>query len=72
MSARTLRRRLQEQGLTFDRLLEQIRLARAVSLLANPKMPVQRITEEAGYSDVRSFRRAFRRWTGQSPSDFRR
>lgn len=72
MSARTLRRRLQEQGLTFDRLLEQIRLARAVSLLANPRMPVQRITEEAGYSDVRSFRRAFRRWTGQSPSDFRR
>ncbi|MNF49721.1 HTH-type transcriptional regulator VirS [compost metagenome] len=71
MSGRTLRRRLTEHALTFEALLEQVRQARTMSLLANPEMSIERITEEVGYSDVRSFRRAFRRWTGQSPSAYR-
>jgi AraC-like DNA-binding protein len=71
MSSRTLRRRLTEHALTFEALLEQVRQARTMSLLANPDMPIERITEEVGYSDVRSFRRAFKRWTGMSPSAWR-
>ena len=71
MSSRTLRRRLTEHALTFEALLEQVRQARTLSLLANPDMPIERITEEVGYSDVRSFRRAFKRWTGMSPSAWR-
>lgn len=71
MSSRTLRRRLTEHSLTFEALLEQVRQARTMSLLANPDMPIERITEEVGYSDVRSFRRAFKRWTGKSPSAWR-
>jgi AraC-like DNA-binding protein len=71
MSSRTLRRRLTEHALTFETLLEQVRQARTMSLLANPDMSIERITEEVGYSDVRSFRRAFKRWTGMSPSAFR-
>jgi len=71
MSGRTLRRRLTEHALTFEALLEQVRQARTMSLLANPEMSIERITEEVGYSDVRSFRRAFKRWTGQSPSAYR-
>jgi AraC-like DNA-binding protein len=68
MSSRTLRRRLAEHDMTFDALQEQVRRARAMSLLNNPDMPIERIAEELGYSDVRGFRRAFKRWTGLSPS----
>ncbi|MDA8485241.1 AraC family transcriptional regulator [Pseudomonas resinovorans] len=68
MSSRTLRRRLAEHAVTFDALLEQVRRARAMSLLNNPELPIERIAEELGYSDVRGFRRAFKRWTGLSPS----
>jgi AraC-like DNA-binding protein len=71
MSSRTLRRRLTEHSLTFEALLEQVRRGRTLNLLANPELSIERITEEVGYSDVRSFRRAFRRWTGMSPSAFR-
>nr|WP_288915177.1 AraC family transcriptional regulator [uncultured Pseudomonas sp.] len=71
MSSRTLRRRLTEHNLTFEALLEQVRRGRTLNLLANPDWSIERITEEVGYSDVRSFRRAFRRWTGMSPSAFR-
>ncbi len=72
MSGRTLRRRLAEQGLSFDVLLDNVRRTRVFSLLANPRMLFEQIAGEAGYSDVRSFRRAFKRWTGVSPSEFRR
>ncbi|MGZ0782960.1 AraC family transcriptional regulator [Pseudomonas saponiphila] len=71
MSGRTLRRRLSEHGLTFETLLERVRQARTLNLLSNPELSIERITEEVGYSDVRSFRRAFKRWTGLSPSAFR-
>jgi len=72
MSGRTLRRRLAELGLSFDALLDNVRRTRVLSLLANPRLLFEQIAAEAGYSDVRSFRRAFRRWTGVSPSEFRR
>lgn len=42
-----------------------------MSLLGNPGMSIERITEEVGYRDIRSFRRAFKRWTGVSPATFR-
>lgn len=71
MSGRTLRRRLTDHGLTFEALLEQVRRSRTMGLLRNPGLSIERITQEVGYSDVRSFRRAFKRWTGLSPSAFR-
>ncbi|CAK16067.1 AraC family transcriptional regulator [Pseudomonas entomophila] len=71
MSSRTLRRHLVEHGITFDGLQEQVRQARATSLLGNPRMPIERVAEALGYSDVRGFRRAFKRWTGLSPSAWR-
>lgn len=71
MSGRTLRRRLGEQGLSFEALLNNVRRTRVMSLLVNPDLPIERVAEATGYSDVRSFRRAFKRWMGVSPSEFR-
>lgn len=72
MSGRTLRRRLGAQGLSFETLLNNVRRTRVMSLLGNPELPIERIAEQGGYSDVRSFRRAFKRWTGVRPSEYRR
>jgi AraC-like DNA-binding protein len=71
MSSRTLRRHLTKHGVTFDGLQEQVRRSRAMSLLGNPQMAIERVAEALGYSDVRGFRRAFKRWTGRSPAAWR-
>lgn len=72
MSGRTLRRRLAGSGVSFEALVENVRKTRALSLLTHSGFPVERVAAETGYSDVRNFRRAFKRWTGVSPSEYRR
>ncbi|MEA1030550.1 AraC family transcriptional regulator [Pseudomonas sp. N-137] len=71
MSDRTLRRRLTAHALTYEMLRDQVRYMRSQRLLETPGLSVERVSHELGYSDIRSFRRAFRRWTGQTPSAFR-
>lgn len=71
MSGRTLRRRLSAGGMSFEALVENVRKTRALSLLTHPGVAVERVAIETGYSDVRNFRRAFKRWTGVSPSEYR-
>lgn len=71
MSGRTLRRRLATSGMSFETLVENVRKTRALSLLTHSDVAVERIAAETGYSDVRNFRRAFKRWTGVSPSEYR-
>lgn len=71
MSSRTLRRRLTAGGVSFEALVENVRKTRALSLLAHSDVAIERVAMAAGYSDVRSFRRAFRRWTGVSPKEYR-
>ena len=71
MSGRTLRRRLSAGGMSFEALVENVRKTRALSLLTHSGVAVERIAIETGYSDVRNFRRAFKRWTGVSPSEYR-
>lgn len=67
LSARTLRRRVTEQGTSFQALLEEVRHARALALLAERSAKVEHVARALGYADSSNFRRAFRRWTGQSP-----
>jgi len=72
ISARTLQRRLAGRGLTFRRLVDEVRLEGAVNLLIGSEIPNSEISARLGYSKPSGFCRAFARWTGRSPSDFRR
>lgn len=71
ISERTLRRRLAETGNSYVDLLCEERRARALSLVAHSSRTVQQIAQECGFSDARTLQRAFKRWTGHSPTAFR-
>ena len=72
MSSRTLQRRLTEEGVNFIKLKDQIRFKMAVSALKSEKMNIEEISEDIGFSDRHSFDRAFKRWSGMTPSAFRK
>ncbi|HEY9102617.1 AraC family transcriptional regulator [Chitinimonas sp.] len=71
LSERTLRRRLSDSGVTYQALLDSVRKNRAIELLANPRLSIEQVALEVGFSDAHNFRRAFRRWTGSAPSELR-
>jgi AraC-like DNA-binding protein len=71
MSNRTLARRLAEEGFTPARLVKRLRQQVARNYLADRAIPLGRITYLLGYSDLSAFTRAFRRWTGRTPSEWR-
>lgn len=72
MSARTLKRRLAAQGLTYTEMVEEERMQRASLLLRYSQLPLTEVSERLGYSTASNFARTFRRWTGMSPSEYRR
>ena len=72
LSERTLKRRLQASGTTYKALLNDTRKRRALELLTEPDRSIQEVAFMLGYSDPAAFTRAFRKWTGKSPSSFRR
>lgn len=71
VSTRTLRRRLAEELTTFSDLRARVRVERAATLLVQTDQPVTSISAALGYSDVNSFRRAFQRWAGRTPAQYR-
>jgi AraC-like DNA-binding protein len=68
---RTLQRRLRESGLSYSELVEQTRCELACRLLDRPGAKAADVARALGYTDPSSFSRAFRRWTGMSPSAYR-
>ncbi|WP_296809718.1 helix-turn-helix transcriptional regulator [Thiocapsa sp.] len=72
MSERTLQRRLAQCGLTYSRIVEEVRFDIASDLLADPSRNIIDIAHAAGYGNAPHFSRAFRRLTGMSPRDYRR
>jgi len=72
MSTRTLHRRLAAQGISFRELLDDVRARMAKSELARGATTVTDLAFLLGYANVTAFTRAFQRWTGKSPSEFRR
>lgn len=71
MSERSLQRRLREEGLAFDTLLEGLRRELAMSYLADPRMAISEVAWLVGYSEPSAFHRAFKRWTGMTPGELR-
>lgn len=71
MSTRSLQRRLADEGLTFDTLLDQLRRDLSLRYLGDPKIAIFEVAYLLGYSEPSAFHRAFKRWTGSTPAEFR-
>ena len=72
MSDRTLKRQLSREGTTFSNIVEEIRYRHATALLSRTDFTLDQIAEQLGYSDLTNFSRAFKRWSGRSPSQWRK
>ncbi|MEM1110908.1 MAG: AraC family transcriptional regulator ligand-binding domain-containing protein [Pseudomonadota bacterium] len=71
-SARTYRRRLEQEGLSYQSLLDQVRAEHATRYLENTRLPMATIAYMVGFNDASNFRRAYIKWTGRTPRDVRR
>lgn len=71
MSSRTLKRKLHQLGTSYQRVLDELRRGLAVEYLTRSELAIDEIAALLGYSDASNFARAFRRWTGKNPSDYR-
>ncbi|MGY4534653.1 AraC-like DNA-binding protein [Pseudomonas sp. TE3786] len=72
LSPRTLQRRLRETGLSFSQLVDETRQQLVLQYLRDPTLELADIAFFVGFSEAGSLARAFRRWTGQSPAEYRR
>jgi AraC-like DNA-binding protein len=72
MSVRTLQRGLQTSDRTFDVLVDECRRALARRYLGDPSLSIQEIAHLLAFVDLRGFYRAFRRWEGSTPAEFRK
>ncbi|HEX8790922.1 MAG TPA: helix-turn-helix domain-containing protein [Polyangiaceae bacterium] len=74
MSSRTLQRRLEQEGTTFSDVLDRARLDVARRALAGEgtTLTLSEVAIQLGFSDVATFTRAFKRWTGMPPGQWRR
>lgn len=71
MSVRTLNRRLAEEGTHFQQVKDGLRRDIAVHRLTHSNTPVAALAFDLGFSDATGFCRAFKQWTGSSPTDYR-
>lgn len=71
MTTRTLRRRLEDEGIQYKTMVEETKRRDAVRLLDDQVLEIQQVAILLGYQDPANFTRAFRQWTGQTPSQYR-
>ena len=72
MSVRTLSRRLSDDGVSLSSLIEEVRIERADLLLTSSDLPLIKMSQQLGYSDIYAFSRAFKRVKGYTPSELRK
>lgn len=71
-SERGLRRSLERSGTSYRRVVDEARERRARDMLANTSLPVKSIAHDLGFDTPSNFARSFKRWTGATPSAFRK
>jgi len=71
-SERSLQRKLADEGVAFDAILDEFRRDLALRYLADPKIAVTEVAYLLGYSEPSPFHRAFKRWTGVTPTEARK
>ena len=71
MSKRTLARKLEDDGLNFTEILQQLRRDLGVRYLDDPKLHISKIAWLLGFNEVSAFTHTFKRWTGKTPSQMR-
>ena len=71
LTPRTLRRRLVEQGTSYQKILNETRQHLAIKLLRETNLNMDQIAERIGFSDARNFSHAFKKWTDTTPSSHR-
>ncbi|GHD50194.1 MAG TPA: AraC family transcriptional regulator [Marinobacter sp.] len=71
MSRYTLHKKLKQEGVTFAHLLEQVRREKALAYMKDKTKPLVEIAEQLGFSELSAFSRAFKRWMGTSPAEYR-
>ena len=71
MSSRNLRRRLKEEGSSYQAIKDTLRQNHAMKLLNNNELAINQIAREVGFNEPAGFTRAFKQWTGQSPKQYR-
>jgi AraC-like DNA-binding protein len=72
LSPRTLMRQLKEEGASLQALKDEVRQTRAQDLLLRTQRPIKQVASATGFQNEKSFMRAFKGWTGLSPTAFRR
>ncbi|GAB3777152.1 AraC family transcriptional regulator [Spirosoma horti] len=72
LSSRSLQRKLQEEGVTFQQLADSMRKSLALHYLQAGRHPVKEVSYILGYNELSAFSRAFRRWTGTTPVSYQK
>ena len=70
VTPRTLQRKLQEEGTSFQHITESVKSELAIGLLKNRSLTVNEVAYKLGYAEPSVFRRAFKKWTGVSPKGY--
>jgi AraC-like DNA-binding protein len=71
VSVRSLRRWLQSEGSNYADLVDRARTAAAKRMLGDPRASIQEVAFAMGFADQTTFHRAFKRWTGQTPKQYK-
>jgi len=71
MSGRSLQRKLQQEGSSFQQLLDELRHQRSLLLLQDKHLSLADVAQQLGFSESSTFYRAFKRWQGVTPGEYR-